>query len=302
MDISVVLCTYNNAERLRITLGALCKLAPPEDADWELVAVNNNSTDSTKQVIKSFSGQLPITYVHEPQQGKSRALNSGLSAARGELIVFTDDDVEPSRYWLTAYWEAYRRRPEGYYFGGPIESKYEGEPPDKELLEIAQPSVAGLNYGGREKEVSQLFIGPNWACPYKHFQEVGGFDEEIGLNPAAGKVLVGEETDMMKRLQGSGLAGWYVPNAEVKHFVPESKCTLEHVASRRVARFEDVYSGSEVSMPSTLLGMPLGLYKGVVVSWLRWVTRRVTGQKWKKDYLEWRERKKFVSEYYKSAD
>jgi hypothetical protein len=254
------------------------------------VIVNNNSTDDTEQVIKSFSDQLPTTYVYEPEQGLSRARNAGLNAAEGDLIVFTDDDVKPTPSWLIAYWEAYQERSEGYYFGGPIESEFEGEPPDQDLQRAAMLSVTGLDYGPEPKELpsEEIFIGPNWACPIKHLRQVGEFDESLGLNAADGEeVSVGEETDLMSRLEMEGIRGWYVPRAKITHHVPAGKCTLEHITSRQVGEVNAEFQPEDEGI-YTLFGVPVGLYKQAIVTLVDWVIRRVRGKRWKSEYVTWR--------------
>ena len=150
-DLSLVLCTWNNAARLRITLDAIAQCNVPEGMRWELVLVNNNCTDATDAVAAEFAKRLPLHLVHEPAPGLSRARNAGLSAATGDLVVFTDDDVRPYPHWLAAFWDAYRRYPEGHYFGGPIESEFEGVQPDERLVALAPPSVRGLDYGPTER-------------------------------------------------------------------------------------------------------------------------------------------------------
>ena len=289
MDISTVLCTYNNADRLRVTLQSLCEVAPPEGVTWELITVDNNSTDETETVVKYFCDQLPITHLFEAKQGKSCALNTGVENAQGDLIVFIDDDVKPAPNWLAAYWEAYQDRPEGYYFGGPIESEYEGEPPDADLLRAAFASVSGLDYGPEpcEKPEEGYFIGLNWACPAHHLEQVGPFDESIGLNPETGGAVVGGETDLMSRLENQGVGGWYVPGARLRHFVPASKATLEHIVSRKVATAVSNMYDTESSTPTTVLGLPLGLYKEAALHWADWVLRWVTGRMWKAEYSSW---------------
>jgi glycosyltransferase involved in cell wall biosynthesis len=300
MDLSIVLCTYNNDSRLRITLESFKKLSVPEELSWEFVVVNNNSTDRTKEVIHSFSGSLPISYAYEPDQGLSRARNAGLERAQGELIVFTDDDVRPNIDWLTAYWNAYQERPKGYFFGGPIESEFEDERPDEDLLQAAMPSVAGLDFGNEARQLAseEYFIGPNWACPAQYLEPVGAFDEKLGLNPASGEVRVGEETDLMQRLEDLGVHGWYVPGAKIRHFVPAEKATLEHVVARRTCGAERAYlPGSP--MPFTLLGVPVGLYKGVTMAWMKWIARRMTGRDWKAEYVRWKGLSKLVRSYHR---
>ncbi|WP_263808691.1 glycosyltransferase [Salinibacter sp.] len=287
MDISVVLCTYNNAERLRITLQSFCRLNEPEKLDWELVTVNNNSTDDTETVIRSFDDQLPIRYVYEPEQGLSRARNAGLDFAGGELIVFTDDDVKPNSDWLTAYWEAYRERPEGYYFGGPIESEYEGEPPDEDLLRAAPPSVAGLDYGPDARILSpeEIFVGANWACPAGALKEVGMFDESKGLN-AQKNAKLGEEIDLMSKLS-EDMKGWYVTKAKIKHFVPSSKSNVEHVVSRNLMGLDKKHLKNN-KKPKKVFGIYVGQLLRVIVYLLKWVSRYILGLNWKKEYVKYK--------------
>src|SRR5687768_12283242 len=95
MDVSVIICTCNNADRLRQTLAHLSRCRIPFGTCWEVVAVDNNSRDDTRKVIESMTGSMPVRYVYEPQQGLSRARNCGLGTSSGDLIIFTDDDVIP---------------------------------------------------------------------------------------------------------------------------------------------------------------------------------------------------------------
>jgi glycosyltransferase involved in cell wall biosynthesis len=289
MNITVIITTYNNKKRLKVTLNHFDKATKNEKIVWEIIVVDNNSEDGTREVVKSYEPCLPIKYLFEPKQGKTRAQNTGLDAAQGELIVFTDDDVKPSNNWLNAYWEAYRSRPEGYYFGGPVESEYEGAPPDEDLLRITMPSVSGLDFGSQPHKLAdgQAFIGPNWACPERYIQDVGKFNEELGPNPSNDNVDAGDETEMMARLESRGLSGWYVPEAKVKHYVPKSKCTLDHVVSRLVGDTgDDLHLGS--SSLSTVFGVPVGMYKAAVEHLLSWRARKTMGMKWKAEYLGWK--------------
>jgi glucosyl-dolichyl phosphate glucuronosyltransferase len=141
VDVSVVLCTWNNCGPLAVTLDALCRCIIPANLKWELVLVNNNRTDETQRVAHAFAEKLPLRYVDEPRQGLSRAKNAGLKAASGRLVVFTDDDVRFCPEWLVTYWSAFQERPFGLYFGGPIACEYEDTRLDGELLRVAPLSV-----------------------------------------------------------------------------------------------------------------------------------------------------------------
>ena len=97
----------------------------PADLDWELVVVNNGCTDHIDELIAAFAARLPVRREFEPQPGLSNARNRAVDAARGDYIVWTDDDVMVDFAWLAAYAEAFRRWPDAAVFGGPILPCYE---------------------------------------------------------------------------------------------------------------------------------------------------------------------------------
>ena len=142
MDVSVIVCTWNNPKRLATTLAAIRQCRIPQDMRWELVLTNNGSTDDTRAVAQDFAGGLPLVYLEEPRPGLSLAKNAALRTATGRLLVFTDDDVTPCGDWLATYWTAYRDRPSGYYFGGPIGSEYEHGRPRRSCAWLDMPSRA----------------------------------------------------------------------------------------------------------------------------------------------------------------
>ena len=112
MFITIAICTFNRAESLRRTLDSLVAMRIPSDLTWEIVVVNNNSTDHTDYVINEYLERLPLRPESEPQPELSNARNRAIDAAKGDYIVWTDDDVVVDAGWLTAYVEAFRRWPE----------------------------------------------------------------------------------------------------------------------------------------------------------------------------------------------
>src|SRR5688572_31003829 len=101
MKYSVVIATFNRAQDLRGTLQSLAGL--DADGPWEVIVVDNNSPDDTRQVVASMAAGFPVElrYLFEREQGRSPALNAGIRAARGRIIATTDDDVRVERDWLT---------------------------------------------------------------------------------------------------------------------------------------------------------------------------------------------------------
>jgi glycosyltransferase involved in cell wall biosynthesis len=291
MDLSVVLCTWNNSRRLRVTLEALSRCAVPATLAWELILVNNNCTDDTDLVVAEFSGALPLVQVREPRQGLSAARNRGVAASAGGLTIFTDDDVIPARGWLAAYWHAYRSRGGGHFFGGPVESAFEAGAPEPELMRVAPYSVKGLDWGPvpRPLRRNEAFIGANWACPAEAIAAVGGFDESTGLN-AARKIRTADETDLMRRLKRAGLTAYYVPDARITHWVTADKCSLGHIAARMEATKH--YWATVRARDARELGPGWRYRRAAELTalelWLKWVWVRARMQRGSRQYVEWR--------------
>jgi glycosyltransferase involved in cell wall biosynthesis len=116
---SILICTYNRAPLLREALNSIASMTTPHGCDVEIVVVDNNSSDATAQVIADVAGRSPyrIVGLHERAQGKSFALNTGLAAARGDIIALTDDDVWPDREWLTRIVARFRERDVSFVCG-----------------------------------------------------------------------------------------------------------------------------------------------------------------------------------------
>jgi glucosyl-dolichyl phosphate glucuronosyltransferase len=233
VDVTILLSTRNNAARLRQTLEGLTRLRIPGRITWEVVAVDNGSSDETPRVLAEAATGLPIRTVTEPVPGLSRARNAGIRTAQGALLIFTDDDVTVPTGWLEAYADAWHAMGDRCYFGGPIVSDYEGPTPDPAWLPYAPASVRGLDWGpdARALTEEEYFIGPNWACAVGPVRAAGGFDPCMGLGATDGPGG-GEETDLMARLGSAGLTGWYLPGAVLAHRVPAAKAGVAHIAER----------------------------------------------------------------------
>jgi len=232
IDVSVVIPTWNNSRRLAVTLDAMASCRIPAGLRWEVIVVANNCADETATVAAGFEERLPLSYVEEPSQGASRARNAGIAAARGELVIFADDDVRPCREWIVAYWRAHREMGGGGYLVGPLQSEFEApERVDPDLLSSTRMlSVLGFDHGPTRRRLvpGERFGGANWACPATALRDAGGFDPTIGLDASRGRRRAGEEVVLRYRLERLGVPGLYVPDARVVHFVPHAKCSLAH--------------------------------------------------------------------------
>lgn len=295
MSVSIVMPTYNNADMLASTLAAFERVDFPKSS--ELIVVDNNSADHTAETVRRFSERLPVRYAFEATRGVSSAKNRGIRMAKGELLIFTDDDVRPVATWIAAYVSAYRKNPSGFFWGGPIESEFQGPLPEERLWKFAPPSVKGLNFGVEERllEANEWFAGANWACPADALSWVGLFDEAVGPYPCAPVALVGEESDLQRRLRVSGYTSLYLPAASLRHVVPARKCTLKHVADRAEAygRYSRAIAPVEGGA-RTLRGVPLWRYRRCIESWVRAWAKRIAGRDWYPDYISYRSDRGFL--------
>ena len=210
MFVTVAICTFNRAESLRRTLDSLAAMRVARDLAWELVVVNNNSTDHTDAVIAEYRDRLPLRREFEPLQGHSNARNRAIAAARGEYIVWTDDDVIVGAGWLAAYAEAFRHWPDAVVFGGRIKPRY--EPPVARWVAESERVLGGpfaiRDFGDEVQPLSvaesRIPYGANFAVRTAE-QRVFRYDPDLGLAPDRRRY--DDEVDVITRLLTSGSQG-----------------------------------------------------------------------------------------------
>lgn len=234
---SVIICTYNRADSLRRTLQTCCDLAIPTGLQWELLVVDNNSTDNTKQVCESFAGKLPLRYLFEPRQGKSHALNTGIAHAVGDLLIFTDDDVDVTSEWLGNYWTAAKNLPQVGVFGGRILPRWEEHPPrwvtaNLEWIGIHVHCDHGDNTRVLSTNEPPFFPGANMALRAGVVASGFAFSPEIGPkgnDQSYDGNLRGEEAVFYTHLSRHSVHAAYVGQAVVYHRHPPHRSTERYL-------------------------------------------------------------------------
>jgi glycosyltransferase involved in cell wall biosynthesis len=238
MDISILICTYNRAGELRRSLASHAAMAVPASVRWELLVVDNNSTDDTPAVVESCQGSLPVRYLCEKQQGKSHALNRGFSECRGELVLMTDDDVDVTGSWLADYFHAARQFPEAAFFGGRIETRWEEPPPEWLAVNAGWLDSTPVLDWGREPqrltlEAGRAFlVGANMAVRRSAFAAGFRFREDlgpIGRYRDARAQHGGEEGEWQSRVLASGMSGMYLPEPLVYHRESRHRATRGYI-------------------------------------------------------------------------
>lgn len=231
MMITVAICTWNRSARLAKCLEQIMRCEPPRRATWELVVVNNNSTDDTDAVLASYSSKLPLRRVWQPIPGVSNARNSAVAEGRGDYFIWTDDDVRVAPDWIVEYEKAFEAHPEAALFGGPIGPHFE-EPPPQWLLKclpVFATAYALRDFGTEPVDLteSKLPFGANWAIR-SDVQRAMTYDTRLGRHPAD-MARGGEEIKVMADVLAQGHAGRWVPSARVGHLVPPERQTLAYV-------------------------------------------------------------------------
>jgi glycosyltransferase involved in cell wall biosynthesis len=233
VDATVLLCTYNRAGLLGQALDSLARMRASGAYRWEVLVVDNNSTDATRRVVENRQSvfPVPLRYLVEPRQGKSYALNTGIDASRASVIVFGDDDQRFADGWVD---EACRPllEPRGLdYTGGPVWPLWEAPPPtwlDLNLGELRAP-VGVFDYGTEPfvfEERGRLAGGGNMAVSRSLFDRIGGFSVSLGRT---GQSLLGQEqADFFHRSRAAGARGLYVPSMQVYHHVPRERMTRSY--------------------------------------------------------------------------
>jgi len=230
MQITVAICTWNRCALLRQALEQMTKLSIPPDVQWELLVVDNNSTDATPDVANSFESRLPIRRIFEPKAGKSYALNRAISEASGDYILWTDDDALVDKLWLSAYYTAFKRWPDAAIFGGPVEPAFDGVPPPWLLQALSKVThaYAGLDLGIEPFSLTQdaALFGVNMAVR-KAEQERHLYDTKLGPRPNSS--LRGEDIALVRALLEDGVEGRWVPAARVRHVISKERQTVRYL-------------------------------------------------------------------------
>jgi glycosyltransferase involved in cell wall biosynthesis len=206
----------------------------PEGLDWELVVVDNGSSDGTADVVRSFGDRLPVRVAREDAAGLANARNRGVAEARGRYICWTDDDVLIDEGWLAAYAAAFERHPDAVVFGGRITPVLESPTPAwcAGLAETwpLTTVLAKRDYGDQpiplELDEGIVPWGANYAVRTAEQRQIP-YEPGLGVSPLHKRV--GEEAEVIFQMLGAGRSGWWAPDAQVRHMIPPKRQTLSYV-------------------------------------------------------------------------
>ena len=228
-DLTLLVCTFNRSTDLGELLETAIRQNIRSTFTYEVLVVDNNSTDNTRDVVMGFmqAGHRQVRYLFEGRQGKSNALNAGLAAARGWAYAIVDDDFLLPANWVETIAEAFSAHPDVSFVSGKV-LPYWQAPAPRWLTNQHWSALALADYGDQA-----FFADPTrpiclLACAFRrdHVEAVGGYRADLGVSiNAIGGV---EDLDILQRLWKAGRRGIYLPHMSFKHKVQPTRLTKSY--------------------------------------------------------------------------
>jgi len=282
-EVSIVLPTYNRAADLcQAVASALNQTASPER--YELVVVDNNSTDETGRLLHRLRREHPdrIRAIVEPKQGVSHARNAGIEASRADVVAFFDDDVCVAPNWIETILRVFEENPELDCLGGKVLPAWSSTPPSWLTPDHWAP-LALQDFGDAPMEVSldnpKGLISANLACRKEVFTRIGGFLPQFQrVQDGIGSL---EDGEWMLRFWKAGGRALYAPELVTSTDVPAARQTrayhrrwhFGHGYFYGLLRAEEM----ERSAVGSLFGVPAHMYRSAVEDATRWCRATVSG-------------------------
>jgi glycosyltransferase involved in cell wall biosynthesis len=272
-NVSVILPTYNRVGLLRTAIEALLRQSAPADS-YEIVVVNNNSTDGTADLLASLDDPRVHTAT-EPRQGLSFARNTGLAAARGAIVALTDDDVEVAPDWIETIVSSMDAHPDVDAVGGRVLPAWpDGKP--SWLTRRHWAPLALQDHGDTNRVFDRTtpigLIGANVAFRRGVFDRIGAF------SPAVQRVRDGigstEDHELLDRLYAAGGRAMYTPRLVAMTRVPRERCARAYHRRWHAGHgfFHALMSSAGVERPQRrVLGVPGHLLRSAAADAAHWL-------------------------------
>ncbi len=269
LDVSVVVSTYNRADVLPQALASLLQQEPP-GLRYEIVVVDNNSTDSTRAVVESFiaRGCPNLRYLFEPRQGVAYGRNTGILTSKTPIIAFTDDDVTVAPDWVITLKRTLDEHPEIDCVGGRVLPRWNRAMPSWLTREHWGP-LALLDYGDSPFYVTAskrlCLLTANAAFRRTVFSRIGLFAPHV---QAVKREVATEDHELLLRLWRSGGQGLYAPPLIVTSDIASDRFTKAYHRRwhQRHGRFTAIMhdEGTEQTRVGRVLGVPAWLYRQAI--------------------------------------
>jgi len=273
--ISVTICTYNRASRLKEALKSLAAMSVPADLRWELIVIDNNSKDDTRAVVEDLAktSGLPVKYIFEANQGLCHARNAGIKAARGEIIAFTDDDVTVDSYWLGHLKHIFDQF-DCIGVAGKIVPVWTCKKPPWLESDGPTPLMSGVilsfDLGEELRDINTPSFGANMAFRKIAFEKYGLFRTD--LDRSGNSLLSGGDTEFGRRLLQGQERLIYVPQAIIYHPVEQHRIEKRYFQSWYFGYGRSSMRRTGISANAArCFGIPTYLFRSLLANFLHWV-------------------------------
>ncbi len=234
LDFSVAIPTYNGAERLAAVLESLRWQLNTHGLSWEVIVIDNNSTDDTAALVKKYqrqwSPQVPLRYGFEPRQGAAYARQRAVKMAASPLVGFLDDDTLPNMTWIVSAYRFAQKYPRAGVIASRIRGSFESTPPKNferiaALLALTERGSQPLMYVPQQK-----VIPPSAGIVVRRRAWIDNVPEELVLTGRTStSMLTGEDTESILHIQQAGWEVWYNPQMRLQHQIPSSRLTRQYL-------------------------------------------------------------------------
>ncbi|MDZ7966769.1 MAG: hormogonium polysaccharide biosynthesis glycosyltransferase HpsE [Nostoc sp. DedSLP03] len=282
LDFTVAIPTYNGESRLPELLERLKNQLQTENLSWEIIVVDNNSTDNTAKVVQTYQKDwrcpYPLKYCFEAKQGAAYARKKAVAEAKGKFIAFLDDDNYPVSNWVVAAYAFGEKYPKAGAYGSQIHPDWEVEPPENfkriaPFLAITERGNLPLLY-----EASKKLLPPSAGLVVRKQAWLESVpDKSILTGRIKGNMLTSEDLEMLSYIQKSGWEIWYNPEMEISHKIPKLRLQKDYLIpffrgiglSRCVTRMVNI---KQIYRPFALLSYMLNDLRKITLHLLKYRT------------------------------
>ncbi len=234
VDITLLICTHNNARVLSRTLEAIADQRVRPEIAWEVLVVDNNCTDETADLVRSFQNDRRIPVVRqlgESRQGVGYARRLGLTLSRGNLVAFVDDDCFLEADWVDRAVEFAAAHPRAGAFGGRNELEWEQTATD--LCVAYGASLARQDFGAEPLRMSargkRLPCGAGLVLRRDALLQSGYLEGALLVGRDPVRLGAGEDTEIALHVRRAGWEVWYNPRLRLRHFIPAWRMSIPYL-------------------------------------------------------------------------
>ncbi|MBD2666072.1 glycosyl transferase, family 2 [Richelia sinica FACHB-800] len=234
LDLTIAIPTYNGANRLPELLNKLKNQVNTEHIEWEIIVIDNNSSDLTAKVVEKYqlnwSCPYKLKYIFEPQQGAAYARKRAIREAKGKFVGFLDDDNYPTANWVEAAYNFAQKYPLVGAFGSQIHPDWEVEPPENfhriaPFLAITERGNQPLVY-----EAKKRILPPSAGLVVRRQAWLESVPQATILSGRVnGNMVTSEDLEVLAYIQKSGWEIWYNPEMEITHKIPRLRLQKEYL-------------------------------------------------------------------------